>query len=174
MSEDRARFDAMFRAHYDAIFRYVLRRLGPSATPDVVEETFPVAWRRLDDLTDEPLPWLYRTARNLVANEIRRQQRDQALARRLAAQPDAVDTDLGELIAERMAVTAALRNLSENDREVLRLVQWEGLSVADAAKVMGCSRSAFKVRLHRARRRLSVAVSSPSTEERTSQLGALS
>jgi RNA polymerase sigma factor (sigma-70 family) len=174
MSEDRARFEAMFRAHYDAVFRYALRRLGASAAADVVGETFLIAWRRLPDLTDEPLPWLYRTARNLVANEIRRQQRDHALARRLAAQPDEVDTDLGELIAERLAVTAALRKLSENDREVLRLVQWEGLSIADAAKVMGCSRSAFKVRLHRARRRLSLTVSPPSTEPRSSQLGALS
>lgn len=174
MSEDRARFEAMFRAHYDAVLGYVVRRLGRSAAADVVEETFLVAWRRFDDLPDEPLPWLYRTARNLVANAIRRQQRDHALTLRLAARPEQLDTDLGELIAERLAVTAAFRDLSERDREVLRLVQWEGLTIADAARVMGCTRSAFKVRLHRARRRLAASVSAPQTESRPTQLGALS
>ena len=34
-----------------------------------------------------------------------------------------------------------------------RLVEWEGLDVAEAARVLRCTRTAFKVRLHRARRR---------------------
>ena len=43
-------------------------------------------------------------------------------------------------------------------REALLLIAWEGLSVSEAAVVVGCSRGAFAVRLHRARRRLSVAL----------------
>jgi RNA polymerase sigma-70 factor, ECF subfamily len=174
MSDDRARFEAMFREHYDAVTRYVVRRLGRTVSPDVVSETFLVAWRRLDDVPDTALPWLYATARNLVANEIRRQQRDVALGRRLAARPELPSADLGELIAERLAVTAALQHLSERDREVLRLVQWEGLTVADGAIVMGCSPSAFKVRLHRARRRLAASMSPPPSEPKSFELGALS
>jgi RNA polymerase sigma-70 factor (ECF subfamily) len=170
MSDDHVRFEAIFRGHYDAIVRYVVRRLGHTAAADVVSETFLVAWRRLDDVPQNSLPWLYATARNLVANEIRRQQRALALGRRLAAAPDAA-ADPGELVAERLAVTSALGHLSERDREVLRLVQWEGLNVADAATVMGCTQSAFKVRLHRARRRLAAAMAPP-LEPRTSDLGA--
>ncbi|MFN2561032.1 MAG: RNA polymerase sigma factor [Jatrophihabitans sp.] len=172
MRDDRAGFEAMFREHYDAVTRYVVRRLGRTVSPDIVSETFLVAWRRLDDVPESPLPWLYATARNLVANEIRRQQCDAALGRRLADRPAAPSADMGELIAERLAVTAALQHLSERDREVLRLVQWEGLTVADAATVMNCTQSAFKVRLHRARRRLAASMSPPPTEPHTTELGA--
>ena len=174
MSEDRARFEAMFRTHYDAVLRYAVRRLGTSAAPDVVEETFLVAWRRLGDLPDNALPWLYATARNVIANEVRRQQRERALGERLATPARPRSDDLGDLIAERLAVTTAFRHLPERDREVLRLVEWEGLSVADAATVMGCTRSAFKVRLHRARRRFAASVSTPRAEPQSNQLGVLS
>jgi RNA polymerase sigma-70 factor (ECF subfamily) len=44
--------------------------------------------------------------------------------------------------------------LSEPEREVLRLIAWDGLSTGDAARVYGCSAGAFRVRLHRARRKL--------------------
>jgi RNA polymerase sigma-70 factor (ECF subfamily) len=48
----------------------------------------------------------------------------------------------------------AFAELSESEREVLRLVAWEGLSTRDAARAFGCSAGAFRVRLHRARRKL--------------------
>jgi RNA polymerase sigma-70 factor (ECF subfamily) len=48
----------------------------------------------------------------------------------------------------------ALRSLRPFDQEVLRLAAWEGLEAADAAIVLGCNVSAYRVRLHRARRRL--------------------
>ena len=47
-----------------------------------------------------------------------------------------------------------MARLSEIDREILRLVGWEQLTVAEAAIVLGSTRTAAKVRLHRARRRL--------------------
>jgi RNA polymerase sigma-70 factor (ECF subfamily) len=49
------------------------------------------------------------------------------------------------------ALAAAFAELSENDREVLRLVAWEGLSLAEAATVLGCSAIAARVRFHRAK-----------------------
>jgi RNA polymerase sigma factor (sigma-70 family) len=149
----------------------VVRRLGFTAAPDVVSETFLVAWRRLDDIPERELPWLYATARNLVANEIRRQHRELALGRALATAPQTGSADPADVIAERLAVTAAFAQLSERDREVLRLVEWEGLTVADAAIVLGCTRSAFKVRLHRARSRLTA---TRSTDLRPQSLGASS
>jgi DNA-directed RNA polymerase specialized sigma24 family protein len=56
-------------------------------------------------------------------------------------------------LPEQDAVLRALAGLSERDRETLRLVAWEGLSQADAARVAGVNRAAFAARLHRARRR---------------------
>jgi RNA polymerase sigma-70 factor (ECF subfamily) len=49
---------------------------------------------------------------------------------------------------------AAFDQLSDSEREVLRITAWEGLGTAEGAIVLGCSEAAFKVRLHRARRHL--------------------
>ncbi len=49
----------------------------------------------------------------------------------------------------------ALRMLTEREREALLLVAWDGLSPRDAAIAAGCSSAAFRVRLHRARGRVS-------------------
>jgi RNA polymerase sigma-70 factor (ECF subfamily) len=51
-------------------------------------------------------------------------------------------------------LAAALRRLSQVDREALLLRYWEELEPAQAAQVMGCSRATMAVRLHRARLRL--------------------
>jgi RNA polymerase sigma-70 factor (ECF subfamily) len=51
-------------------------------------------------------------------------------------------------------LAAGFAALSERDREVLRLVAWEGLSLRDAARVLGCSAVACRVRYHRAKSRL--------------------
>ena len=58
------------------------------------------------------------------------------------------------LLSESLRVQAALDALRERDRELLRLAVWEQLDTADGAATLGCSVAAYKVRLHRARRRL--------------------
>jgi RNA polymerase sigma-70 factor (ECF subfamily) len=70
------------------------------------------------------------------------------LRERVAHQPG----DGGEL--ETPPIAQALGRLSEGDREVVLLCAWEGLSIEEAATALGCSPTAAKVRLHRARRRL--------------------
>ncbi|HEU5006591.1 MAG TPA: RNA polymerase sigma factor [Jatrophihabitantaceae bacterium] len=154
MDGDRERFEALFRTHYGAVVRYAVRRIGQDASSEVVAETFTVAWRRLDQIPDNALPWLYATARRVVANEVRRRSRAVRLDERLAAQQEGAVADHAEPLTESLRVRAALDSLSERDREVLRLSAWEQLPTADAASVLGCSESAYKVRLHRARRRL--------------------
>jgi RNA polymerase sigma-70 factor, ECF subfamily len=150
------RFTELFTNCYGPVLAFARRRLGPDLAQDVVAETFLTAWRRIDELTDEPLPWLYRVASHAIANQRRALARRQRLAdraRRMSA--DAAVPDHAESVAETNRLAAAFEALGEHDREVLRLVSWEGLGSADAAAVLGCSVSAFKVRLHRARRRLS-------------------
>jgi RNA polymerase sigma-70 factor, ECF subfamily len=60
------RFTALYDRHYRSVLGYTLLRAGQDAAEDVVSETFLVAWRRLDDLPDPPLPWLLGVARNLL------------------------------------------------------------------------------------------------------------
>jgi RNA polymerase sigma-70 factor (ECF subfamily) len=155
VDSDRARFEAIFEQHYAALMRYAVRRVGPDAAAEVVSETFLVAWRRLDTVPLQSLPWLYATARRVVANELRRRRRSGQLEQRLAHDdPAVVSGDHAEVIGDRLRLRAALAGLPERDREVLYLTHWEHLGPDDVARTLGCSPAAAKVRLHRARRRL--------------------
>jgi RNA polymerase sigma-70 factor, ECF subfamily len=158
MSADRDRFEAIFAANYDALVRYAIRRVGVDGADEVVAETFLVAWRRLDDVPDHALPWLYATARRTIANELRRRRRAQRLGHRIDANAAPTSIDPADAVPERLQLQAAFAGLSERDREVLRLAEWERLAPADAALVLGCRAATYTVRLHRARRRLARAL----------------
>jgi RNA polymerase sigma factor (sigma-70 family) len=146
------RFEHLFRANYPAVRGYALRRTSPDAAQDAVAETFLVAWRRFDDVPEDALPWLFGVARRVLANQRRASGRGEVLQERLAggARPESLE----ESVTESEIVRAALARLSERDREALMLVAWHGLSGKRAARAAGCTRTAFDVRLHRARRRL--------------------
>jgi DNA-directed RNA polymerase specialized sigma24 family protein len=51
-AEDR--FTGLYREHHAAILRYASRRTDPDTAPDIVAETFLVAWRRLSAVPAEP------------------------------------------------------------------------------------------------------------------------
>src|SRR2546423_14324558 len=65
------RFTRLFAECYGPVLAFARRRLGPDLAQDVVAETVLTAWRRLDDLTAEPPPWLYRNAGPPVADQRR-------------------------------------------------------------------------------------------------------
>ncbi|MFD9905432.1 RNA polymerase sigma factor [Streptomyces sp. NPDC059063] len=164
-----ARFRALYEAHYERVLRFAARRAGPEAAGDVASETFLVAWRRLAQVptaADEALPWLYAVARRTLANQRRGEQRGERLTARLGtAAPAPVGPDHAGDVVGVLHLRQALGTLSAQDQETLLLVAWEGLDVAAAAKVVGCGRRAFAVRLHRARRRLERALGAASADE---------
>ena len=57
-SDLREAFERLFRAHYWAVRGYVLRRFPSAFAEDVLAETFLIAWRRLESVPDDALPWL--------------------------------------------------------------------------------------------------------------------
>jgi RNA polymerase sigma-70 factor, ECF subfamily len=149
------RFEVLFRDSYPLVRAYALRRAAADAAQDVVAETFLVAWRRLEDVPGDSLPWLYGTARRVLANQRRSAGRSAALAERLAhARGPAAVRDLGDAVADAELLRLAVERLSDRSREALMLVAWEGLSGARAARAADCSKAAFAVRLHRARAQL--------------------
>jgi RNA polymerase sigma-70 factor (ECF subfamily) len=154
VNADRARFEAMFTTHYPAVMKYAIRRVGAEAADEIAAETFLVAWRRLDRVPDEALPWLYGTARRVIANEYRRRERTSRLSERIEGERRVPPVDPSESVPQAIRIREALAGLSETDQEVLRLTEWEQLDAAEAAAVLGCTKPAFAVRLHRARRRL--------------------
>lgn len=154
--EREKRFRDLYTDHWQAIFRYALRRTGNEASAqDVVVETFTVCWRRLDEIRDPALPWLYGVAGRLVATHMRQERRQRLLVERIVATDIAVrgkapPADAGEF----NELLGALSRLARKDQEVLLLVAWEGLTHEEAAQVLGCSRGAFTKRLAKARSRL--------------------
>ncbi|MEU7908777.1 RNA polymerase sigma factor [Actinoplanes sp. NPDC049118] len=151
---DEELFTAMFRRCYPRVLAFVARRTDPARAHDVVADTFATAWRHFARLPEEPLPWLYRVARNSLANEERAARRRLRLAERIARRGVPQTPDHAVAVVADAGLRDALLGLSAADREALLLIGWEGLDHDDAARVLGCSAVAFKVRVHRARRRL--------------------
>ncbi len=165
----RRRFEEIYVAHYADLLAYVRRRTtSPEDAADALAETFATAWRRIGDVPAGPAArlWLYGVARRVLANGRRAETRRSALVERLGAELALWDArrreeppwppDHGELDAVRRA----FRRLGADDREVLALASWEGLASAEIATVLGCSRGAARLRLHRARKRLAAELSS--------------
>jgi RNA polymerase sigma-70 factor, ECF subfamily len=149
--QDEARMEALFRRHYGDVVAYVRRRAEPDLVDDVVAETFLVAWRRLDKVPADARPWLLGVARKTLATQRRSVARRRSLVFKLEeVQSRAASSDQ----PSEVGVADALMQLSGKDREAITLVAWEGLSPSEAALVVGQSSVAFRVRLHRAKRRL--------------------
>jgi RNA polymerase sigma-70 factor, ECF subfamily len=157
MEAERAdRVEQLFAEHARAVRAYALRRVDAATAEDVVSDVFVVAFRRLEVVPDPALPWLLATARKIIANHHRAASRRERLNSELRPLQAGVWRDAH---AAGHPLLAGLARLSERDREVILLVAWEELAPEAAAAVLGCSRAAFAVRLHRARRRLAAALS---------------
>jgi RNA polymerase sigma factor (sigma-70 family) len=155
-SERRRRFDALFASYSSDMVAYCGWRAGSASdAQDAVAEVFLTAWRRLDELPegDAVRVWLYATARRVIANQRRSTRRRAALQERLALEAASVPQEPSPSDREDMLVREALRRLRPRDREVLLLTEWEGLSPAQIAGVLGCLTVTARGRLHRARRR---------------------
>src|SRR5215210_732685 len=120
-------FESVFDSCSAEVAAYLRRRVSREAADDVFGDTFLVAWRRIDEMPERPLPWLLGIAHKTLANHLRRRRRQAALVDHLrtfeAPWTDHEATDLGNA-----DVLGALRRLRPNDREVLTLIAWEGLT----------------------------------------------
>jgi RNA polymerase sigma-70 factor, ECF subfamily len=150
------RFEELYEAHLGHVTGYVRRRVDDAQdAADVIAETFLVAWRRLDDVppTDDARFWLYAVARRTLANHRRGERRRRDLTTRIRMDL-ATDLALAPMPGGDLPeIGAAFRSLPGDDRELLGLTSWEGLDHGQIATVLGVSRNAVRVRLHRARRR---------------------
>lgn len=144
-----------FEQCWAPVVRYLVRRGAHACAEDLAAQTFEIAWSKWGDVPSTPLPWLLRTAGFCWANERRRTQRAGELA--FSLRPVMTDDPAHDRYNEDQdmrAVLAAVADLGEREREALMLTAWDGLSVRDAARVVDCSASALKVRVHRARSKI--------------------
>jgi RNA polymerase sigma-70 factor (ECF subfamily) len=152
----RAAFEALFRTHYRSVENFVMSRYGSIDVDAVLSRTFEIAWRRLDEIPAEATRgWLIAVARNCARNELRGTRR-----RRVHVEEFAATVELPVLAPQAISAATlesfrrAFAKLSDADREVLVLADWDGLGGDDLAQALGVSKSTAAVRLHRARTRL--------------------
>lgn len=168
VSPERERLEAVYAAHGQAVLAYALRRTDAATADDVLSDVFLAAWRRINELPSEPLPWLLGTARKALANQRRSADRHAALGERVGEHSAFGGQLLGVSAASAIdgsdassgdhGVLAALASLSEEDRELLLLIAWDDLTPRNAARALGINAAACSMRLTRARRRLAVAL----------------
>lgn len=153
------RYRRMYDSHYGAVLAYCLRRVGSADAQDAVAEVFTVAWRRFGGvpLDESQLPWLYGVAYRVLSHQWRAEGRRTRLAARLASVRALPGQSPDGMVVQRQdyeLVRRAAAKLKPLDREVLRLVMWEGMSHDQVAQMLGSTGPAVKQRFHRAKRRL--------------------
>jgi RNA polymerase sigma-70 factor (ECF subfamily) len=105
---------------------------------------------------------LYGVARQVVSQRRRSGRRRDRLVARLSklGRPHEVANPAHDDGEDNAAVHVALSRLRPNDRELLRLAEWEELTPLELAGIFNCSTNAISIRLHRAHRRFGQALRS--------------
>lgn len=148
-------FVEVVRRHEAAVGAYLARRVGPGVDKDLLSEVWLAAFRSrssYDRSFPDARPWLFGVARNTLRRHWRSLRAEEPF-------PDMADLEAGwdpwPAVDDQMhtdaVLSAVLMSLRPAEREVLTLVVWEDLSVADAARALGIpSGSAYRL-LHQAR-----------------------
>lgn len=145
----------MYTKYHGSLVRLLYRRTGDrDHAEDLAQEVFV---RAMEAPPQNPKPWLFAVALNLVRDDGRRavrQERKLALLKGEQGEASAPAADHDVERDERiLGVRAALAHLSENDREAL-LLKAEGFNYEEIASALGLAKGAIGTTLARARRRL--------------------
>lgn len=159
---DPVAFEAFYRRHVVAVGRFLVRRVtDPQLVADLTAEVFHEVIRSAHAYhpgRGSELAWLYGIARNVLANDRRREalrlRAEQGAAGRRLLDDDDIARLEERIDAESAArrVFQALSRLPENERAVVELVAVDGLSLKEAAAALGIRPGTARVRMYRARR----------------------
>lgn len=150
---DAAEFSEFYARYRRQLVGVAVQRLGNTAdAEDAVSETFRIAWDRCRNGTEVDLRWVYVTLRNVIGHEYRRRKSEAGRALKLA-DTFPVSSEPGTT-AEILDLRAAMAELADADSDILRMHYWEELTSTEVGQILGCSATAVRLRLMRARRRL--------------------
>jgi RNA polymerase sigma-70 factor (ECF subfamily) len=155
-SGDEAAFAIVYDELAPRIYGYLVRQTRDAArAEDILQQTFLQIHRARGTFLAgaEVMPWAFAIARRLMVDGFRRGRREvledtEARDDRPALDPAADDLVQAQEIATR--VQRELARLPETQRTAFELVKQEGLSLAEAAQVLGTTVPAVKLRAHRA------------------------
>jgi RNA polymerase sigma factor (sigma-70 family) len=161
-AQDPEAFGEIFRRHARSVFAICYWRTGDaSMAEDVTSVVFLEAWRRRDLVVLEQrsaLPWLLGVANHTSRNATRSLRRYNQALRRLDGHRDLPSDDA---VIDRLDAEISLglvnefsRDLSEQEREIVLLVFWSGLSYEATAVALGVPVGTVRSRVSRTRRKL--------------------
>ena len=160
---DAQAFSELFRRHRHRLWAVALRTMrDPEDAADALQDAMISAFRRAGSFRHQSAvtTWLHRIVVNASLDRIRRNR-----VRRTDSLPDNLDRDLllassedlDEIVASselRVDVAAALGQINPDQRAALVLVDMEGYSVEEAARMLGCAEGTIKSRCSRGRAKL--------------------
>jgi RNA polymerase sigma-70 factor (ECF subfamily) len=159
---DSHAFAVLYDRYVERIYAYAYRQTNEeSVAKDVTAVTFEKALRHIRRYRWQGssfCAWLYRIARNEIAQHYRRQRFLAPWRGRTEAREPATDGRLPELAVQSdersRQLQAALARLRAKDREIIALRFFEELSSEEVAEILACSTQNVYLRLHRALQRL--------------------
>lgn len=134
-------------AHYDAVYRFCARRVGPELAQDLAQETFVSAQKQIRNFEGRSSlgTWLFGIAHNHVRNAVRKRRLEP-----VDWMNDAPSENPESAWVDREALRKALTALTAEHREVVMLHEVEGLTYEEAAGILGIPVGTVKSRLHHA------------------------
>jgi RNA polymerase sigma-70 factor (ECF subfamily) len=155
-------FGFLVKRHRDRMWAVAIRTLGePEEAADALQEAFISAFRRADSFRGDAkvTTWLHRIVVNACLDRIRRRQvratdplpEDEDRAAELAGP---MQQDPAEVRERRLDVLNALKQINEDQRAALVLVDMEGYSIEEAASILDCAPGTVKSRCARGRAKL--------------------
>jgi RNA polymerase sigma-70 factor (ECF subfamily) len=154
---DRPAFELLYRRYARAVLGLALRRLGDRGrAEEAVQETFTSVWRSASSYRPERgpgAPWLYAVARHAIVDRYR--ARDEAPAEvpeEASAEPGPAERAEAAFVSWR--IHRALEELPPNERTVIELAYWSGLSQSEVAEYLNVPLGTVKTRTRTGLRRL--------------------
>lgn len=147
-----AELESIVRQHYDDVWRFCARRLGPDMASDAAQETFVTAQKRLKDFEgrSELRTWLFGIALNHCRNLARKRKPEIPVDWLMETPGEPIHDGIDQSIVDRESLRCALANLSTEHREVVLLHEIDGLTYQEAADLLGIPVGTVKSRLHHA------------------------
>ena len=154
---DRGAFEVLYQRYARPVFGLALRRLGDRGrAEDAVQETFASIWRAARTYKPERGPggpWLYAVARNAIVDRSRaRSETPVETPEEESLTPGPPERAEASWVAWR--VHRALEELTPNERSVIELAYWSGLSQSEVAEYLGIPLGTVKTRTRAALARL--------------------
>ncbi|MEX1254227.1 MAG: RNA polymerase sigma factor [Dehalococcoidia bacterium] len=130
----------LYDAHYSKLYRYCYARTGDEATAaDLASKVFLEALEGIDryEFRGRPLlAWLYRIARNVLTDHLRARERESKALEQAASLSDRHDPGPDAHVADREDLLAAMKQLTEEQQQVVALRYFAGCSTPEIARLM--------------------------------------